>query len=57
MKFRVKKKCGKCKHLMFYLYVHCKIGAIVRYRSMAFVSIPSDPVDCRDKRQDELLRS
>lgn len=51
MRFRVKKKCGRCKELMFHPYVHCKLGAVTSFRSKCFIPKPSDPVDCRDMRQ------
>jgi hypothetical protein len=55
---RIKKKCGKCEYLCGFPYVHCRLGASITndmVSPITLVSHPSDPVDCRDKRENQFL--
>lgn len=53
MKYRVKKKCGNCKHISGFPYIHCRLGCELEYESKESNTIvikPKNPIECRNKR-------
>lgn len=56
-RIRLKRKCGNCKHLADFPYVHCTIGAELStevYNDNGFVPMPDDPSECQELRQEQL---